>query len=160
MTTRRGPAWPRNSNWSTSSICSATGVFGPDRWSFRAGAWQILGLNAQLFGTGLDEEEAQFAWIEAALGTSAGPLGVMLHKPLFRNGPADDEIHGRYVPAAPRRRLLELLARRDLRFVVAGHTHQTRQIEVDGVEHVWAPSCAFIIPTPCRRRSAPRSWAP
>ncbi|WP_233559810.1 hypothetical protein [Oleomonas cavernae] len=42
--------------------------------------------------------------------------------------------------------MLELLARRDLRFVVAGHTHQTRQIEVDGVEHVWAPSCAFIIP--------------
>jgi len=122
------------------------GVFGPDRWSFRAGAWQILGLNAQLFGTGLDEEEAQFAWVEAALGTSSGPLGVMLHKPLFRNGPADDEIHGRYVPQAPRRRLLDLLARRDLRFVVAGHTHQTRQIEVDGVEHVWAPSCAFVIP--------------
>ena len=44
---------------------------------------------------------------------------------------------------------LELARRldaRDLRFVVCGHTHQLRRIVVDGVEHVWAPSTAFIIP--------------
>jgi hypothetical protein len=70
----------------------------------------------------------------------------MLHKPLFRDGPADTEAHIRYVPAAPRARLLALLASRDLRFVLSGHAHQSRRLTVDGVEHVWAPSTAFCIP--------------
>jgi hypothetical protein len=26
-------------------------LFGPDRWSFHTGAWQVIGVNAQLFGT-------------------------------------------------------------------------------------------------------------
>jgi 3',5'-cyclic AMP phosphodiesterase CpdA len=121
-------------------------IYGPDHWSFRAGPWQIIGLNAQIFGTGGAAEEAQFDWLEAALRHVDGPLGVMLHKPLFRTGPSDTEAHVRYVPRLPRQRLLSLLGTRDLRFVVSGHTHQARSFEVDGVEHVWAPSTAFCIP--------------
>jgi 3',5'-cyclic AMP phosphodiesterase CpdA len=34
-------------------------VFGPDWWAIEAGPWQLVGLNAQLFGTGSDEEEAR-----------------------------------------------------------------------------------------------------
>jgi hypothetical protein len=70
----------------------------------------------------------------------------MLHKPLFRNGPADSESHIRYVPVSPRKRLLSLLAGHDLRFVVSGHAHQARRLTVAGIEHVWAPSTAFCIP--------------
>lgn len=127
-------------------------VFGPDWWEFEAEGWQIVGLNAQLLATGTDEEEAQFAWLEEALRQARGPLGVLLHKPLFRNGPDDTEAHIRYVPAGARRRLLALLARRDLRFVISGHVHQARRLYVDGVEHVWAPSTAFCIPDAMQER--------
>ena len=121
-------------------------LFGADRWSFAAAGWQLIGLNAQLFNTGTAEEAAQLDWLERALAAGRGPLGVMLHKPLFRHGPGDTEAHVRYVPAEPRQRLLALLAARDLRFVASGHAHQARHIEVDGVQHVWVPSTAFCIP--------------
>jgi Calcineurin-like phosphoesterase len=98
-------------------------LFGSDRWALDAGDWRIVALNAQLLGTGIAEEEAQFRWLEARLSERQGPLGLLLHKPLFRDGPDDSEVHVRYVPAEPRRRLLALLARSDLRFVATGHVH-------------------------------------
>ncbi|GGF39153.1 phosphohydrolase [Aliidongia dinghuensis] len=121
-------------------------IFGPDRWAFEAEGWQIIGLNAQLFGTASQEEAAQFDWFGSTLAGHRGPLGLLLHKPLFRDGPDDREVHERYVPDRPRRRLLDALAGRDLRFVAAGHTHQAREHHCAGVEHVWAPSTAFCIP--------------
>jgi 3',5'-cyclic AMP phosphodiesterase CpdA len=121
-------------------------VFGPDRWSIEAGGWQLVGLNAQLFGTDDAEEAEQFAWLRSVLDAGFGPLGLLLHKPLFRDRPDHTDAHIRYVPALPRRRLLDLLAGRDLRFVVAGHTHQLRRHALGAVEHVWAPSTACIFP--------------
>jgi hypothetical protein len=76
----------------------------------------------------------------------------MLHKPLFRNGPADAEKHQRYLPVEARRRLTAMLDGRDLRFVIAGHTHQLRTIQVGGVEHIWAPSSAYFIPDAIQER--------
>jgi len=45
-----------------------------------------------------------------------------------------------------------MLDNRDLRFVIAGHTHQLRTIRVGGVEHVWAPSSAYFIPDAVQER--------
>jgi 3',5'-cyclic AMP phosphodiesterase CpdA len=127
-------------------------LFGPDRWSLHEGAWQVIGLNAQLFGTATAEEEGQFDWLGNALRSSRGPLGLMLHKPLFRDGPEDREPHVRYVPEAPRRRLLAMLQGRALRFVLSGHAHQSRQFLRNGVEHRWAPSTAFCLPDAMQER--------
>ena len=121
-------------------------AFGTDRWSFQSDGWTVVGLNAQLFGAGDAEEAAQLAWLDDILAGVTGPLGLMLHKPLFRNGPSDTERHHRYLPVEQRLDLAGRLDAKDLRFVVCGHTHQLRRIVVAGVEHVWAPSTAFIIP--------------
>jgi 3',5'-cyclic AMP phosphodiesterase CpdA len=121
-------------------------TFGHDRWATQASGWTLIGLNAQLFALGDAEEAAQFAWLEQTLAYAAGPVGLFLHKPLFRQGWEDDELHPRYVPLAPRRRLRSLFAGCDLRFVANGHTHQRRSLVVEGVEHLWAPSCAFVVP--------------
>jgi hypothetical protein len=94
----------------------------------------------------------QFRWLETRLAERDGPLGVLLHKPLFRHGPDDTEAHVRYVPASARRRLLDLLATRDLRFVVSGHAHQAHRLRVADVEHVWAPSTAFCLPDGMQER--------
>lgn len=127
-------------------------AFGPDRWAFRAEGWTIIGLNAQLFGWTGPEQDDQFAWLEDVLAGVDGPIGLMLHKPLFRDGPGDTERHHRYVPQPARGLLLDKLRGHDLRFVVSGHTHQTRRCHVDGVEHVWAPSTAFLIPDRLQER--------
>ena len=121
-------------------------LFGDEYWALEADGWTLIGLNAQRFGFGDAGEAAQFAWLGRALGAVRGPCGLFLHKPLFRTGWDDDLLHPRYAPLPSRRRLQALLSGVDLRFVVSGHTHQWRRGLVDGVEHVWAPSCAFTIP--------------
>lgn len=128
------------------------GLFGPDCWSFDTAAWRIIGLDAVLFGTGGPEEAGQMTWLAAELDRWSGPVGLMLHKPLFRTGRTDWEVHGRYVPFREREALCDLLAKSDLRFVVSGHVHQTRRFDVDGVEHVWAPSTAFCVPDALQER--------
>lgn len=127
-------------------------VFGPDYWSLDRDGWQLIGLNAQLFAPDSEDEATQLTWLEATLATGTGSVGVFLHKPLFRNGHADIEAHIRYVPAEPRRRLVELLMRRRLKFVFSGHVHQDRSIVVDGVEHNWMPSASFCMPDAMQER--------
>src|SRR5262249_18301871 len=127
-------------------------LFGPDRWSLRAGNWQLIGLNAQLLGTVTTEEEQQFAWVEHEIGLGTGPRGLRRPKPLFRDRPEDDEPHIRYVPKVARGRLLDIVRARALRFVVSGHTHQSRRHVYEGVEHRWAPSTAFCLPDSMQER--------
>jgi 3',5'-cyclic AMP phosphodiesterase CpdA len=127
-------------------------TFGPDRWSIDACGWQLVGVNAQLFGTGSDEEEAQFRWLHEQLDRGAGPVALLVHKPLFRDISDDHAAHGRYVPLAPRRRLLAACGGRDLRLVLSGHVHQSRQSHVGAVEHVWVPSTACCLPDAIQER--------
>jgi 3',5'-cyclic AMP phosphodiesterase CpdA len=121
-------------------------LFGPDRWCVEAGGWRLIGLNALLLATELAEEEAQFEWLAQTLAQGEGPVGVFLHKPLFRDRADEDIVHLRYVAKSARDRLLSILSGHDLRFVAAGHTHQSRLHDQAGVEHVWAPSAAFTVP--------------
>ncbi len=121
-------------------------LFGPDRWCVEAGGWRLIGLNALLTATGLAEEAAQLDWLAQSLGEGNGPVGVFLHKPLFREDPDEDIVHVRYVARTARQRLLSILSGHDVRFVAAGHTHQIRSHRHAGIEHVWAPSTAFTVP--------------
>ena len=121
-------------------------TFGPDHWVLVLAGWTLIGLNSLIFGLGNHEEEAQFAWLDQTLAAATGPVGLLLHKPLFRNDAENDERHPRYVPRAVRARLLAKLAPHDLRFVLCGHTHQLRFMQSQGVDHLWAPSTAFVLP--------------
>jgi 3',5'-cyclic AMP phosphodiesterase CpdA len=148
----KAPGLPGEQALEPRSLREYRRVFGPDRWSLDLDGWQVIGLNAQLLGTESREEEEQFSWLSAELSRRNGALGLLLHKPLFRSGPGDDEVHVRYVPAIPRRRLIAALEARDLRFVASGHAHQARQFVVNGVEHVWVPSASFFIPDEVQER--------
>jgi hypothetical protein len=105
-----------------------------------------VGLNAQLFGTGGEDEARQWAWLEEVLAKGQGPLGVFCHKPLVPVGASSADALARYPVLEARARLMALFAGRDLRFVASGHTHQALQLAERGVEHRWIPSCAFVIP--------------
>jgi 3',5'-cyclic AMP phosphodiesterase CpdA len=123
-------------------------AFGPDRWSMTCDGWQLLGINAQLLGSGTPREQVQSQWIdELAANTSADiRTALFLHRPLARVRADDPKNRGRYVPPAARERLLGGPLKRTLRIVVSGHTHQHLDITDAGVRHVWMPSSAFVLP--------------
>ena len=54
-------------------------TLGPSRFLLTFDQWTLIGLNAQLLGSG-GEEAVQDAWLDAALAGVDGPLGLFLHK--------------------------------------------------------------------------------
>jgi 3',5'-cyclic AMP phosphodiesterase CpdA len=119
--------------------------FGADRFAHDAGAWRLLGVNAQLLGSGLAREAEQAEWLAAELAAAGDrPVALVLHKPLFVEHAAEDQATVSSVNPAPRARLLELLGRSSVRMVVSGHLHAARDRVVDGVRHLWLPATAFL----------------
>jgi 3',5'-cyclic AMP phosphodiesterase CpdA len=121
-------------------------AFGPDRFAVRDGGWLVIGIDSELLGSGLDEESAQWRWLEAEL-SAPGPRRVLLfsHKPLWlpRTTPSEAALT---IPGQARRRLMALAGDR-LAAVGSGHLHRYRRRprpEQPEVLEVWAPSTAFI----------------
>lgn len=119
-------------------------VFASDRFDLRIGAWRLLGLDAQLFGSRLPEEQAQWEWLEECLLETAEPVALFLHKPLYLENAAETEPTTASMTPAPRARLLDLIARANVRLVVSGHLHSHRDVTVDGIRYIWAPATSFV----------------
>jgi len=121
---------------------------GPDRWTIDLPGWRLVGLNALLFGSGLDDEAEQWRWFDDRLEGMGRRerVGVFVHKPVVSTPARPDDTAetspGRYVPPAARERILATGAR----LVVSGHTHQFCRHRTDGTTHVWAPSTWAVIP--------------
>ncbi len=122
-------------------------VFGPDWWSIDIPGWRLLGVNAQLIGSDLAAAREQEDFI-AATSADAGArsMALFIHKPIFHVDPAESDVTGRFVNPEPRRRLLGGLLPARVRLIASGHVHQYRAFRRGGVDHVWAPSTAFILP--------------
>jgi len=140
-----GPGLPSEQPLDRDRLALYRGSFGADHWALDAAGWRLLAINAQLLGSDTREEEEQWQWLQASLDGALGrPVMLLSHKPLFHGDAADPRPHGRYVPLAPRRRLLELLAKADWRVVVSGHTHQYLDQTIGGTRHIWLPSSAYV----------------
>lgn len=121
-------------------------AFGPDCWSLNADDWTLIGVNAQLFGSGGPEERVQRLWIEeVAHNLSGDKVALFTHRPIQRPAPNDAMPTGRYVERERARWLLDGPLRHALRLVVSGHTHQALDFCANGVRHVWVPSASFVI---------------
>ncbi len=118
-------------------------IAGSDRWTFDFPGWRLIGLNAMVFATGHQDEDAQFAWLEAAVSTDA-KVAVFMHKPLFIDEP-DEGPRGYWtVTPEPRRKLLQILGKCDLRLVASGHLHIARELRHGNVTHIWGPAASFV----------------
>ncbi len=122
-------------------------AFGADYWCLDADNWRLIGLNAQLMGSGLPAETQQWEWLaDTASETAERPVVLMLHKPLCRSDLADKTPSISYVPALARQRLLAAMAIMDVRIVLSGHRHQYLDRMIANTRHVWLPSTAFYLP--------------
>jgi 3',5'-cyclic AMP phosphodiesterase CpdA len=119
-------------------------VFGTDRFDTRLGAWQLLGINAQLCGSGLPEEAVQHAWLAERLSVAEGPVALFLHKPLFLERPEEAGATAASLNPAPRAKLLALIKAAPVRLVVSGHLHSHRDVTQEGIRYIWAPALSFI----------------
>ena len=117
--------------------------FAVDRWALDAGGWRLIGVNAQLFGSGLVREHEQDRWLDAQLNSAGRPTALFLHKPLFLEHPADDVASPSCMVPSARTRLLDRLDRSDVRLIVSGHLHQHRDRTLGGRRHLWLPAVAF-----------------
>ena len=121
-------------------------VFGADRFAFSAGGWRVIGLNAQLLGSGLPQEKDQDDWLDGELARTTEPILLVLHKPLFLQSPDETETTATSINPGPRERLMRRLRAASVKVVVSGHLHCRRDMVHDGRRYVWAPSTAFLVP--------------
>jgi len=118
--------------------------FGLDRFVEIVDGWAIVGLNSELFDSGLPEEDEQWAWIET-LPAQAGPRPVVLftHKPVWAYAPEYQNTHLTIGPQSLPR-FEAVLAQLDVRAFGSGHLHRYALSEREGAVVVSAPSTAFV----------------
>jgi 3',5'-cyclic AMP phosphodiesterase CpdA len=116
--------------------------FATDRWSLDGGGWRLVGVNAQLFGSGLMREDEQDNWLDEQLSTAGQPTALFLHKPLFLDSPTDDAVSSACMVPSARARLLDKINQSEVRLIVSGHLHQHRDRKFGGQRHLWVPSVA------------------
>jgi 3',5'-cyclic AMP phosphodiesterase CpdA len=139
-------------------------TFGADRWAMTVGDWALVGLNAQLLGTGTAQEKDQRDWVQrfASRLTKDDRVALFLHRPVHRHPRDVGMPGGRYVSAESARWLLTGPLQHALRVVVSGHTHQALDFVADDVRHLWVPSASFVISdalqTPVGQKTVGLGW--
>lgn len=127
-------------------LASWNDAIGSDRWIVELGAWRLVGVNAQLFGSGGPDESDQWAFIEHALGHPQRTV-LVTHKPLIAGGAELAAApSSRFIPAPARDRLLELCHDGGVEVVVSGHVHQRRRLDVTAMTHLWATTTWAVLP--------------
>lgn len=121
--------------------------YGCDRFSYDLGAWRLVGLNSELMGSGLPEEDEQLDFLECTLADAGDrSVGIFIHKPLYISAPDETNTLAHCVLPSARTPLLNRLGAAQLKFVANGHIHAYFHDTHSDVDFVWCPTTAFIIP--------------
>lgn len=120
--------------------------YGPGHWhDDRLAGWRLIGLNSQIIGTGLAEEQAQWQALDEALATCGSRKPVLFtHMPLFLNDWSEVDRPAWALMAAGRERLRQLILKHEVRAVVTGHMHRTVQFDVPETRMIWCAASSFL----------------
>jgi predicted phosphodiesterase len=125
-------------------------AYGGDRWlKVLDRRWGIVGVNSQLLGSGLPEEDEQWRWLDEHSG-AVGDRSVLIfmHKPLWapalKPGAPPQDPAALSVPGDARERILEHFDSGQVEVVATGHLHRSRIKRRGSVLEVWAPTTAFV----------------
>jgi 3',5'-cyclic AMP phosphodiesterase CpdA len=120
--------------------------FGPSHWhSDRLPGWRLIGLNSQVIGTGLAEEEIQWQALEDALATCGSRRPVLFtHMPLFLNDWEEADRPAWTLMTKGRDRQRQLIREHGVCAVVTGHMHRTIQIDMPETRMIWCAASSFL----------------
>lgn len=121
---------------------------GADYWQSEVGGLIVLAVNAQLLGSGLEAEAAQWSWLAEQIDEHRHqPIALVTHKPVTANGTElSDAPPFRFWPPSARSELARLFADTPPALVISGHVHQYRYLRLDGTGHLWAPTTWALLP--------------
>jgi len=140
---------PGTDTWMGLQVTSARvaayrAALGDDRFVESTSDGAAVGINSELLGSGLPEEEQQWAWLDDTLGALDGrPAVLFLHKPVWHPRRGSQARH-LSIPVTARRRLIALDGFRSVRAIGSGHLHRFRRRVRPGLLEVWAPSTGFV----------------
>jgi hypothetical protein len=143
------PGGPEDSTVDAARCQRWLDIVGADHWSLTLGGWTLLAINAQLPGSGLEAEAAQWAWIEEQLSATGRNqrIALLTHKPVtateaeLASSPAY-----RFLPQPAWDRLAGLLGETPPALVLSGHVHQHRLLSLGGTDHLWVPTTWAVLP--------------
>ena len=145
------------SNLSQARVLAFEALMGSSFWAREIGGARFIGVNASLFGSGLEREAAQWEWLETTLAASVeAPLGTHLltHYPPFLKSPDEPSDPYWNIEPEPRARLLALLQKADVRGVFSGHLHRPLFNQTENLTLITAPPVSFGLP----RGEQPQGW--
>lgn len=128
---------------------------GPVFWAHDVKGVHLVGLDSPILGSGLPEEERQWAFLDRELVARPGRRTVVLgHYPPFLDSP--EEPGGAYwnIEPAPRKRLLDLVRRSGALAFLSGHLHRPLDHDWSGIRLLSTPPVSFGLP----RGEQPEGW--
>jgi 3',5'-cyclic AMP phosphodiesterase CpdA len=120
--------------------------FGQDWWMRDVEGWRLIGLDSMIFGSGLDEEARQQAWLEGMLAGAEGRrIAVFTHRPFMLEHPEESDAGYWTVKQPVRRAMLELFDRHDVALVASGHIHRAHDMTHDARRYIWGAASSFLV---------------
>lgn len=120
--------WEEHDPNEMAEACAAFRQDWQDRWVFEAAGFRVIGINSQLFGSGLPDEREQTKWLRAQLARPTDAIQVVFaHTPPYLKGPDDDFADGSemmcLLPPA-RMPLLAVLDESPPDLLITAHAHR------------------------------------
>ncbi len=120
--------------------------FGPDYWLRDTNGWRLIGLNTQLFDTGLAEEQKQWDFLRDTLNDNDNARALLfLHKPFYFPNYEDEASPRRYLPGKAAKKLFEIMDAHPIQLMASGQIHQALSISHGDLSIVWSPTTSFIL---------------
>jgi len=120
--------------------------FGSAHWhDDRLAGWRMIGLNSQIIGTGLAEEQAQWQALDEALATRGTRRPILFtHMPLFLTDWEEADRPAWALMTEGRERLRRSIREHGIRAVVTGHMHRTVQFGAPETRMIWCAASSFL----------------
>jgi len=119
--------------------------FGDTPWLERSGEFALIGLNSQVFGSGLEEEREQWRWLTDTAESIAGTDVIIFQHMSFYTPYAGSDGRLGGITEADRERVLTSLAGSRVCGVANGHVHRYRTTRQGNAFEVWAPPTSFLV---------------
>ena len=118
--------------------------FGRQRYSFQHEGCLFVVINSMLLNSGLEEEQAQWAWLERTLSDNGEKrVFIFAHYPLYLSARDEPDYYDN-IDEPARSRLIELLAAYRVEGYYAGHVHNFFYNRLGGMHQFVLPSTGII----------------